>query len=28
VVNSGAEPEFVQFPRAALDLLLTKVHPD
>jgi hypothetical protein len=23
VMNSGAEPEFVQFPRAALDLLLT-----
>jgi hypothetical protein len=23
VVNSGAEPEFVQFPRAALELLLT-----
>ena len=23
LVNSGAEPEFVQFPRAALELLLT-----
>jgi hypothetical protein len=23
VVNSGAEPEFGQFPRAALELLLT-----